>query len=578
MPNAPEERPDDRTAPYIAVPAGEGAPQAGSDSDRRFGRRLMEAISGAAAYEPLTEWVGQTLETYTVTAFAKRGGQGGIFRGLQHGVEREVAIKIVPRRDDNAADLDALREEARTLARIKDDFIADHLVQLYHLGGNERGVWMVMEWLDGENVEERLSRQGAMPWREALEVIICVLKVLEKTHACGLAHFDIKPTNIVLTRQEGRVKLLDFGMARLCDRLFGRPEFCVGRGTPQYAAPEQLLGPEADQRADLFSVGATLFHMLTDQRPYGQATSLAVLLEAQKGSVPRPTAVKPDLPSCCDTIIARAMARDVKSRYQDASEFRKDLERALAPAGGPRRRPVLLGAALVLAVCGLAAVGVLGTFLLHRNPEPSSRPGDSRTAGERPQRILVRKLEVEHWVRGGAADVRQGVLGHTTFAARAHDIVTIAADLSEPAYCYLIAFRPDGVDELCFPEADSVPPPLTDRPRYPLLGNKEGFGLDEGTGLQAFFLVVSRQPLPPYREWRRARSPSPWRTAAAAPGLVWRYDGIALTAYSADHPGGQRAKGQKLRGTDAMSALAEWLQQAPEVVAVEGIGFPVLPR
>jgi serine/threonine protein kinase len=584
MPDAPEEQLDDRTARYIPAPAGEGPRPGGSDSDRQLERRLTEAITGAAAYDPLTEWVGQTLETYAVKEFAKRGGQGGIFRGLQHGVEREVAIKIVPRQADNAADLNALQEEARVLARLnKDDFIADHLVQLYHLGGNDRGVWLVMEWLDGDNVEERLSRRGPLPWREAFAIAICVLKVLERTHARGLAHFDIKPTNIFVTRQEGRVKLLDFGMARICDRLFGQPQLCVGRGTPQYASPEQLLGPQADHRADLYAVGATLFHMLTDQRPYAQATTLGGLLEAHKGPVPRPSAVKPDLPDCCDRIVARAMAHDVSARYQDAAEFRKDLERALKqPAGA---RPLVGRAAVFLGLCALISLGVVGALLVRERSDPPLPPGppgpksDSRgPAKQGAGHILVRKLEVSHRVRVGAADEPRGALGKNSFATRLHDIVTIAAELTEPAYCYLIAFRPDGQDELCFPESDTVRPAKTTRPSYPLPGRKEGFGLDEGTGLQAFFLVVSRAPLPSYREWRKERGRSPWRPTRAAPNLVWRYDGVQVTAYSPDQPGGQRAKGVKLQGTDAMSALAEWLPRPPEVEAVEGIGFAVLPR
>jgi hypothetical protein len=227
-----------------------------------------------------------------------------------------------------------------------------------------------------------------------------------------------------------------------------------------------------------------------------------------------------------------------------------------------------------------AGEGVADEALLARHPELTPELAEEpRKLRQGPPKVLVRELTVRH-LSGAGRLARAGVVGEGRFSTHLGDTVTVAAELSEPAYCYLIAYRPGGTEELCFPEQPNEAPPKTDRPRYPpSVTAGVASGLTEGTGLEAFFLVVSRRPLPAYEQWPRPPGPCPWRKTEARPGLVWRYDGFELLACTAGNPEGQRAKGQELAGGgSALGRLADWLWQAPGVEAVAGVGFPVLPR
>jgi hypothetical protein len=233
---------------------------------------------------------------------------------------------------------------------------------------------------------------------------------------------------------------------------------------------------------------------------------------------------------------------------------------------------------------GLTAAALLGFAVSELLPAAGTlnhpgEPAASVVGSDLPaQRIVVRRLEVRHLAKEGKFDRPRGNLGERSFTTHLGDAVTISAKLSKPAYCYLIAYRPDGTEELCFPEDEKVPPPLTDRPRYPSVRSSDTYGLTDGAGLEAFFLVVSRKPLPAYAEWRKARGDSPWQPTAALPVLVWRYDGEELLAATPQEPGGERGKGRELAGGGVVGRVADWLRRAPDVEAVVGLGFPVLER
>ena len=156
----------------------------------------------------------------------------------------------------------------------------------------------------------------------------------------------------------------------------------------------------------------------------------------------------------------------------------------------------------------------------------------------------------------------------------------VEAELSEPAYSYLIAFRPDGTDELCDPDDESTPPPRKRLPLYPPAAkNDERYRLSEGTGLYAFVLVVSRQQLPSYREWKRHIGPMAWAASPTCePGVVWRDEGEGPQPLLADGTAGTRGKGAKARGSgEPVAKLASWLRGLPGVDAVTLEAFSVEP-
>lgn len=306
-----------------------------------------------------------------------------------------------------------------------------------------------------------------------------------------------------------------------------------------------------------------------------------------------PRQLNPAVPAALEAICLRCLEKAPGDRYPSALALAEDLRQFVQgdpvsavetrPARRSPRRWLMTAAGLM----GILAAAVLMVTTLR--PWGGSGHGDSPESGtqtrgpaarENPhERIVVWKLEVEHFAKVNAKRVRRvGLLGEQSFTTHLEDAVRVRAELSGPAYCYLIAFRPDGTEELCFPEQESEPPPLTDRPRYPSASAGVAYGLTDGTGLEAFFVVVSRQPLPAYGVWRKSRGESPWRATDAEAGLVWRYYGEELLAWTAAQAAGQRGKGRELQGGGMVDRLAAWLRQAPEVEAVEGIGFPVLGR
>lgn len=241
----------------------------------------------------------------------------------------------------------------------------------------------------------------------------------------------------------------------------------------------------------------------------------------------------------------------------------------------PRRRR-----AWPLAFLGLAVLLGLGAFLAWRYRVRQS--ANAPQPQEIKEKVRIQRLDVKHFANvRGQYEEPQGILGQKSFVAQRGDSVEVEAQLSCSAYAYLIAFRPDGAEELCFPESEDEPPPLTDRPRYPFLPASRGkrFALEEEVGLEVFAVVVSEHPLPSYRTWREKRGKAPWdKNQATPPGIVFRDDGTVLDALSADDSEVSRGKGRRVTGQDAVVALTNWLRQAPDVDAVSALGFAVVPK
>ncbi len=195
------------------------------------------------------------------------------------------------------------------------------------------------------------------------------------------------------------------------------------------------------------------------------------------------------------------------------------------------------------------------------------------------KRFRVLRLDVKHFATVNGRSAPPHLLGKDAFATHLNDSVTVDARLSRPAYAFLIAFRPDGTADVCFPEKDDEPPPLTDRPRYPSKSLGNNYGLEEGTGLQVFALVVSSQPLPSFKEWWSQRKGCPWKKNEAPPDVVWRADGIEdVEALTEDNPSGTRSKGKEVKGKTPVAQLADWLRQTPGIETVQVLGFAVMPK
>jgi serine/threonine-protein kinase len=479
------------------------------------------------------------------------GGQAEVFRAEHPDLKVDVVVKWA-RADSPPEFRHRLRQEAEIAAGLNDPGV----VRVLDAGADQGRPYVVFEYVDGgQSLAQRLERGRPSP-RQAAGLVAEVAATLGRLHARGLLHRDIKPANILID-PSGRPKLIDFGLSALQQqwREIGPPEAGVPGGSPPYMAPEQARGEarRVGPRTDLFNLGATLYELLTGQPPYRGEDPAAVLDQARQGDVTPPRRLDPRVPKALERICLKALAKEPERRYASAGSLARALRFYLW------RRPLLaagLGAAgLVLAV---AFTVLLGRAL---SPPP----------------LVVRKLEVHHIARAGRFDEPRGVLGVRSFAAGRGDGVTVRGELSVPAYCYLIAYRPDGTDEVCFPEDAHTPPPRTDRPGYPSVRPEVSYGLEEGAGLMAFALVVSRRPLPAYAAWRRQRGVCPWREAAGPPNVVWLYDGHQLLAATPDNPGGLREKGRKRGDAGPLPELLDWLRQAPDVEVVAAVAFPVHP-
>jgi hypothetical protein len=396
---------------------------------------------------------------------------------------------------------------------------------------------------------------------------------------------------------DGVVKVLDLGLARWREEVAPGDDLTgAGRfiGTPNFVAPEQARSAaEADIRADLYGLGGTLFYLLTGRAPFAHHQDGGARVKAhQEEAPPDVRSLRPEVPAALSELVGRLLAKRPEDRPQTAAAVADALAELVerhrpadpplpappvpTPGGGASRRPWLAAGAF-----GLMAVLGLGVLLLGRGrPGQGSLRGDPESTYLAAAKVQVVSLDVKHFANvNGQFDQPRGVLGKDSFASRQGDSVTVEGRLSQPAYAYIVAFRPDGIAEVCFPESEDEPPPLTDRPRYPTAASRGvNYGLDEGAGLQVFALVVSSRRLPPYKEWQARQGAGPWKRSATPPGVVWRDDGTDIVAVTVDDPTGQRTKGREVSGKTTVVKLTDWLRRAPEVAAVAAVGFPVLPK
>ncbi|GIV17640.1 MAG: hypothetical protein KatS3mg022_3075 [Armatimonadota bacterium] len=200
-----------------------------------------------------------------------------------------------------------------------------NIVTIHEVGIDNGRHYIVMEYLEGENLRERLQRQGAIPLKEAVDITLQVLSALEHAHRMGVVHRDIKPENIHLL-PGGLVKLTDFGIARIVFE----PNITIDGqifGTPSYMSPEQIEGGEIDQRTDIFSLGVVLYEMLTGRKPF-TGESIVTITYNIMHKEPTPP---PGVPYGIERVLTRAMAKRPGDRYASAREMAEDLKRAMEP-------------------------------------------------------------------------------------------------------------------------------------------------------------------------------------------------------------------------------------------------------
>ena len=268
---------------------------------------------------------------YELDGVVGRGGMAEVYRARDIRLDRIVAIKTL--RADLARDQTfqaRFRREAQSAASLNHPSI----VAVYDTGEDmATGVpvpYIVMEYVDGRTVRDLLQEGHRLLPERSLEIIDGVLRALEYSHQAGIVHRDIKPGNVMVTRN-GDVKVMDFGIARaMSDAQATMTQTAQVIGTAQYLSPEQAKGDRVDARSDLYSAGCLLYELLTGRPPFTGDSPVAIAYQHVRENPIPPSRIDPDIPAWADAIVLKAMAKNPADRYQSAAEMRADLQRAAA--------------------------------------------------------------------------------------------------------------------------------------------------------------------------------------------------------------------------------------------------------
>jgi len=305
------------------------------------------------------------------------GGMGAVFKARHPRLDTLVAIKVLlPQVAQDETFVQRFEREARLAARVGSGLV--HVMDVQRAGGRH---FIVMEYVEGESVARRLAREGPLPERDALRILRDAARALQGAHDKGVVHRDVKPSNILLA-SSGEVKLTDLGLAKDLTAVDSALTHSgAGMGSPNYIAPEQVKDAKsADHRADIYSLGATFYHMVTGRPPFDGETAYEVMLKHVSEPPPRPDAVNPDLSAATADLALRMLTKDPDRRIgtgrevaDEADALLRRLEAGL-PMPAPRKRRRVGGWPVVAAAAGVAAaaVALLAGFLAPRAAAPKA--------------------------------------------------------------------------------------------------------------------------------------------------------------------------------------------------------------
>jgi hypothetical protein len=333
------------------------------------------------------------LGSYRILKVLGTGGMGVVYQAEDPQLKRPVALKaMLPALGASASARARFLREAQAAAAIEHD----NIVHIYQVG-EDRGVpFLAMQFLQGEPLEHRLKRERRLPLADVLRIGRETAEGLAAAHQRGLIHRDIKPANLWLEGTKERVKILDFGLARVLADQTRLTQSGAIVGTPAYMAPEQAGGRPVDHRCDLFSLGCVLYQMCTGERPFKGSDTLAIISALALENPTPPRDLRREIPSVLSDLVMQLLAKDPQERPATAHEVVTALQnlesdtlevpspagrrRALAPrTGGTHSTRKKRGAwwvaiaAILILMLGLGGVGIY--YLARNNDQPNPKPG-----------------------------------------------------------------------------------------------------------------------------------------------------------------------------------------------------------
>ena len=329
---------------------------------------------------------GTRLGPYEILAPLGAGGMGEVYKAKDTRLDRTVAIKVLP---EHLAESPERKQRFEREAKAISQLNHPHICTLYDVGEQDGVHYLVMEYIEGDTLAERLKK-GALPLDKALLYGIQIADGLDTAHRAGIVHRDLKPANAILTKSG--IKLFDFGLARLLDKATGTEtsdaptkhrnltEEHAIIGTLQYMAPEQLEGKEADARSDIFAFGAVLYEMVTGRRAFEGKTQASLIGAIMTSEPPAMSTLQTMTPPLLDHVVRTCLAKEPDTRWQSAGDVERELSwiaeagsdagvsAPVAAASKPARRRLSIGTAVAAALLfgGMVAVAV---WIL--KPEPA---------------------------------------------------------------------------------------------------------------------------------------------------------------------------------------------------------------
>jgi CheY-like chemotaxis protein len=315
----PDSAPDGAAAARSLVEAGK---LTGYQADAILGRRFADLQIG----------------NYEILDRLGAGGMGTVFKARHRRMKRVVALKVLSR---EAAGMgtsgERFQREVETIARLSHP----NIVMAFDADESEVGPFLVMEYVNGQDLASEVIRSGPLPVAAAVDRVLQAARGLEYAHAQGIVHRDIKPGNI-LRAADGVVKVADLGLVRLSEsagRNTSLTQTGTVMGTADYMPPEQAIDSGlVDHRADVYSLGCTLYFLLTGRPPYQAGNFLALLLQHREAPIPSLRAARPDVPPELEAVFRRMVAKAPEDRYPTMAEVVRELERIqtrIAPGAGP---------------------------------------------------------------------------------------------------------------------------------------------------------------------------------------------------------------------------------------------------
>jgi serine/threonine protein kinase len=279
---------------------------------------------------------GTILGEFEILTLIGAGGMGEVYRARDYRLERDVALKVLPRFVSfDPERLHRFEQEAKAAAALNHP----NILAVFQMGTHESAPYLVSELLEGETLREHM-RRGSLPVRKAIDYAVQIARGLAAAHEKGIVHRDLKPENLFVTKGDG-VKILDFGLAKL----LRADEASSSRGTEPglvlgtvgYMSPEQVRGETVDQRTDIFALGAILYEMLSEKRAFQKSTSPETMTAILNEEVPPISEVVPEVSGALQRVVHRCLEKNPRRRFQSASDLAFDLEGLSGPAPSPVR-------------------------------------------------------------------------------------------------------------------------------------------------------------------------------------------------------------------------------------------------